>query len=212
MEWQPMSVKEYTSAADILAANKALKNKFYPVVRKPQPEPVPEPVQREDPWLTRTPEQRCFLIRSKWTEDTSMRDVALKITYAIDRKVTIGMIQSHVRLYGKKYIPEVKFCAEIGYRKLLTSLSKVSTDGLTSTEYVQAMCVAAETPIEAIKREDKDRSANQIRQVISYLVRQNYPALTLYKIGQILDRDPSTIKTSIKCVARRVKVWEQPNG
>lgn len=203
-------VKDYTSAAEMLAARKALQLKFYPVTRKALPEPrqeQPEQGRREDPWLTRTPEQRCYLIRSKWTENTSLREAALKITYAIDRKVTAGMIQSHIRLYGKRYIPEVKFCAEAGYRKLLGALSKVDHNGLTSAEYVQAMCDAADMPIEAVRSKDRDRAASQIRQVISYLVSKNYPSLTLYKIGQILERDPTTIKTSIKCVARRVKIW-----
>lgn len=215
MQWQPMTdVRAYTSAAEIHAEAFARRERLWgkPVVRNiianpPQEEERPAAWERADPWLTRTPEQRCSLIRELWTPGCTMQDVANRIEERIGRKMSKSIVQSHVYNYKGQYLKGVVFNADSGYRGTFNTMRQVNHEGLTSGEYFKALCASVHMSTDRVVQERRDREMSRIRQVAAYLIKKHYPKITLYGVGRIIARDPTTAKTCISRVEKQVEQW-----
>jgi hypothetical protein len=209
-----IEVKTYTSAAEIYADANARRARLWgkPVVRNiivnpPKEEEQKDASPRGDPWLIKTPEQRCSLIRELWTPGCTMKEVADRIEQRLGRKMSKSIIQSHVYNYGGKYLDGIIFNADSGYRGTFNTMRQVNHEGLTSGEYFKALCASVHMSTDRVVQERRDRELSRIRQVAAYLIKKHYPKITLYGVGRIIARDPTTAKACISRVEKQVEQW-----
>lgn len=136
-----------------------------------------------------------------------MQEVANRIECRLGRKMSKAIIQSHMHNYKAKHLRDVVFNSDSGYRSTYDTMSKVDPTGLSSGQYFKALCLSVHIPTEEAVKEIKNRDGSRIRQVAAYLIRKHYPNITFYGVGMIINRDPSTAKSSIKRVDRLVRKW-----
>lgn len=213
-----IEVKTYTSAAEIHADAIARRARLMgkPVVRNilvnpPQVEEQPAARERPDPWLARTPEQRCSLIRELWTPGCTMQDVANRIEERIRRKMSKSIVQSHVYNNKAKHLDGIVFNADSGYRGTFDTMAQVPCDDLPPSYYFKALCASVHMSTSRVVQERRDREISRVRQVAAYLIKSRYPKITFYVIGRIIERDSTTARTCIKRVQAQVDKWGMPH-
>jgi hypothetical protein len=168
---------------------------------------VVAPAPDGNPWISKTPQQRCALIRNHWTPGASMQNIADRITLAIEWKVTKAMVLSHSKNYRQQFLSDIEFSGDNGYRDLYLTMAGVEPGDLLPPEYFSALCHSVGVTDDFVRGDGKGREAMQMRQVAAYLLKKNFPDITHYKIGQIINRDSSTAKTSVGRVSRQVRIW-----